>query len=71
MEAQKEVMTETCNAFHEDAKTEPPFPAQDLLQEIAPLLEDYFVTEIQAEENALVLRFPNGQKFKLSAEEIS
>lgn len=70
MEAQKEVLTESCNALFEDAKTEPPFPASDLLQEIAPLLVDYFVAEPETQENALVLKFPNGQKFRLSAEEI-
>lgn len=70
MEVRKEVPTENCNPLYADAKNEAPFPASDLLQEIAPLLEDYFVAEPETEEHALILKFPNGQKFRLSAEEI-
>ncbi|MDE6274596.1 MAG: hypothetical protein K2L87_06075 [Clostridiales bacterium] len=52
------------------AKKEEPFPASQLLQEIAPLLEDYFVGEVRCDEEGIALSFLNGQKFLLKAEAV-
>lgn len=71
METLELIRTEEKIALDELAKNEPPFPADDLLREIAPLLEDYFVAEVGEKGHAVTLRFPNGQKFKLTAEEIA
>ncbi len=42
---------------------------QNLVEEIRLALHDAFVAELTKEENALVLRFLNGQKFRLLVEE--
>ena len=36
-----------------------------LLQEIEPLLKEYFIGKFEVENNALNMTFENGQKFKL------
>ena len=41
-----------------------------LLQEIAPLLEEYFIGEFEIENNALSMKFQNGQLFKLKIGEV-
>ncbi|MGN0803890.1 MAG: hypothetical protein ACI4MS_00720 [Candidatus Coproplasma sp.] len=40
-----------------------------LLQELQPLLSDYFAGEFTVCEEGLIMSFPNGQKFILKAEE--
>ena len=42
----------------------------DLLQEIEPLLREYFIGNFEMENNAMILSFINGQRFRLIAEEI-
>ncbi len=42
---------------------------EDLVVEIKAALCDTFVAEIAAEENEIVLRFVNGQKFRLTVKE--
>lgn len=49
------------------AKNEPPIQAKDLLQEILPLMQDYFVGDITLEANGILYRLPNGQNFLISA----
>ena len=41
-----------------------------LLQEIQPLLEDYFIGKFKIENNALNLSFKNGQTFRLVIGEV-
>ena len=41
-----------------------------LLQEIEPLLKEYFVGDLEIENNALKLNFKNGQIFKLKICEV-
>ena len=41
-----------------------------LLQEIEPLLKEYFIGNFEIENNALNLRFKNGQTFKLKIAEV-
>ncbi len=49
---------------------ETPITANDLLEEIKPLLIDCFVGEISSGENGIVYRLPNGQSFLIKAEEV-
>ena len=41
-----------------------------LLQEIEPLLKEYFIGEFEIENNALNMKFKNGQSFKLKICEV-
>ena len=41
-----------------------------LLQEIEPLLKEYFIGDFEVKENALNMSFLNGQKFKLKICEV-
>ncbi len=50
-------------------KNEQPITAKDLLEEIKPLLEDYFIGDISFDGKVIVYTLPNGQKFILKAEE--
>lgn len=45
--------------------------ALELLEEIKPLLDDYFVGEICLLGNAIAYQLPNGQTFYLKAEAIA
>jgi len=54
----------------EYAKNEPPVSANEILAEIKPLLEDYFQGEIDFDGKNITYCLLNGQKFKLSAEEV-
>lgn len=54
----------------EIAKNEPPVQAETLLEEILPLMEEYFVGEVSLVGKELVYRMPNGQSFKITAESI-
>ncbi len=49
-------------------KNEQPVTANDLLAEIEPLLNDYFVGKITSDENGITYCLPNGQKFIIKAE---
>ncbi len=46
-----------------EAKNESPVSATDLLAELKPLLDDYFVGDISFDGNAITYCLPNGQKF--------
>lgn len=50
------------------AEKEPPITASRLLEEILPLLEEYFIGEIGSGDNCIIYSLPNGQKFKITAE---
>ncbi|MDE7215084.1 MAG: hypothetical protein K2N68_04545 [Clostridia bacterium] len=54
---------------NETAKKEPPVAAKDLLEEIMPLLSDYFEGYIKLENYGIAYGMPNGQKFIFKAEE--
>ena len=51
-------------------KEEPPIEAESLLQELAPLLDEYFIGNISLDGRAIFYRMPNGQKFKITAREV-
>lgn len=58
------------NAALKAACEEKPFPASDLLEEIAPLLTDYFEGNVIQKKDKIILSFCNGQKFELTISEI-
>ena len=58
-----------CDEEVELAKGEAPIKGRDLLLEILPLIQDYFVGEAGLEKDCLVYRMPNGQKFSITARE--
>ena len=51
------------------AKKEPPIRAGDLLLEILPLMEEYFVGAVTFDRNRILYEMPNGQKFLLTAQQ--
>lgn len=65
MENQTQNLTED-----EYAKNEPSVAAYEILAEIEPLLEDYFKGEISFDGQNITYCMLNGQKFKLSVEEV-
>ncbi len=52
---------------NEMAKKEPLVAAKDVLEEIYPLLGDYFEGNIKMENRGIFYSMPNGQKFIISA----
>lgn len=58
-------------AGDEYAKNEPPVAANIILAELEPLLDDYFKGEISFDGQNITYCLPNGQRFKLSAEEVA
>lgn len=51
------------------AKKEPPVAAGDLILEILPLMQDYFVGDVTFDKGAITYRMPNGQKFRITAKQ--
>ena len=58
-----------CDDEMELAREEQPIEGKDLLLEILPLLQEYFVGEITLEERGIVYRLPNGQSFVITAKQ--
>lgn len=50
---------------------EPPITSKELLAEIKPLLDDYFIGDIFIDKNGILYKLPNGQTFLLNAELVS
>lgn len=67
MEKQKKKLTKEQLEAIKVAVKEKRFSATDLIKEIQPLLEEYFLGKFTFEENALCCEFPNGQKIKIIA----
>jgi len=67
---QENKITEEAVAAYKSAKKEEQFSAARLLQEIAPLLEEYFIGTVETEEQSVTISFPNGQKYVLQAREL-
>ncbi|MBD5583903.1 MAG: hypothetical protein HDQ88_02390 [Clostridia bacterium] len=65
----KNITAEQKTALNE-AKNEKHFNAQNLLEEITPLIKDYFIAELDFDGKAINLSFLNGQKFRICAEEV-
>lgn len=43
---------------------------KSLVEELQPILKDFFVCKLSESENALLMRFANGQTFRLTVQEI-
>ena len=69
MEKQQSELTK--ETVLELAEREPRFRAERLVEEIAPLLHEYFLGSYQAQGNVIDLVFPNGQHFKLTIGEVA
>ncbi len=63
-----EKLTEKEKAAINAAKEEGTIFVKDLLQEILPLIKDFFIGDFRASDTAINLAFPNGQNFKLIIE---
>ena len=57
-------------AYDKDAVNEENITPLQLLQEIQPLLKEYFIGDFEIEDNALNMTFKNGQTFKLKICEV-
>ncbi len=53
------------------AENEAQFNAQSILEELTPLIKDYFIAETESNGKEINISFLNGQKFRICAEEIS
>ena len=58
-----------CNEEIELAKNEPPIKESDLLLEILPLMQEYFVGDIKSDGKSILYRMPNGQSFLITAKQ--
>lgn len=58
---------EPCKNAEKNFRTD----AKNLLEEMKPILKDFFVCELSECENALLMRLTNGQTFKMTFEEIA
>ena len=54
--------------FLELEKNELPIDKEQLLSEILPIMEDYFVGEIRFDGHSIAYKLPNGQKFLITAQ---
>lgn len=70
MKKQLIYFTNEKDAAFKAAHEEKPFPASDILEEIAPLLSDYFEGNFVRTQDKIVMSFYNGQKFDLTISEI-
>ena len=59
---EQEQFKNTENNFRTDAK--------NLLEEMKPILSDFFVCDLSEAENAISMRLANGQTFKLTVQEV-
>ncbi len=62
-------MTKEMLAAELDAEREGKINSKDLICEIAPLIDGYFICKTDIKSGALNLTFYNGQKFVLSVRE--
>ena len=69
MKRKKELTKEELEMYLR-AIMENPIDANDLLAEVLPLLEDYFIGEFKLTDKHIIMEMLNNQKFKLSIEEI-
>ncbi|MDE7209023.1 MAG: hypothetical protein K2O31_03995 [Clostridia bacterium] len=63
-------MTKEENQAILSAKEEKRIYAKDILYEILPLLEEYFISDLEMKNGRLNMAMLNNQKFALSVEEI-
>ena len=52
------------------AAAEGKFTAKSVLEELEPLLKEYFIGGFELGEEEIILEFKNGQKFNLTVSEV-
>lgn len=57
------------NTTFKDAFEEKPFLASNLIEELIPLLSDYFEGDFSNSDDKIMMSFYNGQKFVLTISE--
>lgn len=62
---------QTSNLEELNATNEPNVTYRDLLEEILPILKNDFIGEFAYDGNGIIYRMLNGQKFKLTLEEVA
>ena len=70
MKRTNEELNEKLNTVYKEAKGEERVSAESLLQEIEPLIREYFIGEVILENNEIKINLLNGQKFKMTLNEI-
>lgn len=65
-----EKQTQQKNAADVAALNERHVKPLEILQEIEPLIKEYFIGEFSLESNALKINLKNGQQFRLIAAEV-
>lgn len=53
----------------QEARDESPITGAQLMAEIAPLVEEYFIGKVVSSDGSVLYTLPNGQKFRLTAKE--
>jgi hypothetical protein len=53
----------------EECKNEGTIGTKQLLREIKPMLQDYYIAKTELLDDGILLRFLNGQTFKIGVEE--
>lgn len=56
-------------SIFDELEKEPHFEVKEFIEEIFPLLEDYFIAGFKIEGNSIICSFANGQTIKLTATE--
>ena len=69
MKSKKEFTKEEVEMYLR-AVAEESIDANDLLVEILPLLEEYFIADFELTKDSIIWSMLNGQKFRLTIEEI-
>lgn len=59
------------NTADKSAVEEKEFTGYSLIEELIPLLKDYFECEMKLRSNDLLMRFYNGQQFRLVIDNVS
>lgn len=70
MKKQSSNSTNEKSAALKAALEEKPFLASDLIEELAPLLSDYFEGNFEQANDKIIMSFYNGQKFELTISEV-
>lgn len=68
MEMEKKITLSSCK---KELEVEGKIDCQSLLQEVEPLIKDYFIGDFKLTEEGLLLKFLNGQTFLLTISEIT
>lgn len=63
-------MKEAVQKQREEARAEKPFSAEELMQQITVLLNEYLIGDFECKNGEIICKFLNGQSFAIRAEMI-